>query len=231
MWVFLLWSRGWQVTGSWTKGVTPTVLVIVAISVNISYYPSKISITVISLLVWSISACLPWQIYLAGRTIKYSYRTRVPMQTSSGWERQRWSCSNAHAPSRGCSGWQTARWCAPAKVSIFTSTNIFNLTKSSRRRWIVARGCRGSPPPSWTPPMCRSCNPLRKSPAKLSPINNINLNWVRRWKAMTTRETSSHNFDQMSQRSQVSKVKSSRSVKKKGQVMWNNHSYNFRLWQ
>ena len=54
MWVFLLWSRGWQVTGSWTKGVTPTVLVIVTISVNISYYPSKISITVISLLVWSI---------------------------------------------------------------------------------------------------------------------------------------------------------------------------------
>lgn len=109
--------------------------------------------------------------------------------------------------------------------------NIFNLTKSSRRRWIVARGCRGSPPPSWTPPMCRSCNPLRKSPAKLWPINNINLNRVRRSKAMTTRETSSHNFDQMSQRSQVSKVKSSRSVKKKGQVMWNNHSYNFRLWQ
>ena len=128
--------------------------------------------------------------------------------------------------------------------------NIFNLTKSSRRRWIVARGCRGSPPPSWTPPMCRSCNPLRKSPAKLWPINNINLYRVRRWKAMTTRETSSHNFDQMSQRSQVSKVKSSRSVNKRlhfkgqksnhnlctinsqvqGQV-WNNHSYNFRLWQ
>ena len=94
-----------------------------------------------------------------------------------------------------------------------------NLTKSSRRRWIVARGCRGSPAPSWTPPMCRSCNPLRKSPAKLWPINNINLNRVRRSKAMTTRETSSHNFDQMSQRSQISKVKSSNSVLKKGFIL------------
>ena len=103
--------------------------------------------------------------------------------------------------------------CACQSVNLHI--NIFNLTKSSRRRWIVARGCRGSPPPSWTPPMCRSCNPLRKSPAKLWPINNINLNRVRRWKAMTTRETSSHNFDQKSQRSQVSKVKSSRSVKKR----------------
>ena len=36
---------------------------------------------------------------------------------------------------------------------------------------------------------------------------------------MTTRETSSHNFDQMSQRSQVSKVKSSNSVLKKGFIL------------
>ena len=36
---------------------------------------------------------------------------------------------------------------------------------------------------------------------------------------MTTRETSSHNFDQMSQGSQVSKVKSSNSVLKKGFIL------------
>ena len=170
------------------------------------------------------------------------------MQTSSGWEKQRWSCSNAHAPSRGCSGWQTARWCAPAKVSIFTSTSSTwqraHVVGGSLPEGVEALLLPVEPLPCVVPVIPWE-NPLQNYDLL---IISILIGWgaQKQWQpgklpviTLTKcpnglKSQKSKVLVQLKKRLHFKGQKSNHNLctinsQVQGQV-WNNHSYNFRLW-